>query len=104
VRRCAQAVVRDDRALLGETLHVRSLPPKKGERNKQREVPAKIEYPYVLRQLRVGIHMFECPIVRSRASRDARMLSHSAQALGFRIWQPYAANQKRNNHAIRRTP
>ena len=23
------------------------------------------------------------------------MLSHSAQALGFRIWQPYAANQKR---------
>jgi hypothetical protein len=40
---CAQAVVRDDRAFLGEPLHVGSLFPEKRQRDEQREVPNEAE-------------------------------------------------------------
>jgi chemotaxis receptor (MCP) glutamine deamidase CheD len=36
---CAQAVVRDDRAFLGEPLHVGSLLPEERQRDEQGEVP-----------------------------------------------------------------
>ena len=36
---CTQAVVRDDRAFLGEPLHVCSLLPEKRQRDEQGEVP-----------------------------------------------------------------
>ena len=39
IRICAQAVVCDDGALLGETLHVRGLFAEEGQRNEEWEVP-----------------------------------------------------------------
>ena len=39
IRTCAQAVVRDDGALLGETLHVRGLFAEEGQRDEEWEIP-----------------------------------------------------------------
>lgn len=82
---CTQAVVRDDRAFLGEPLHVCSLLPEKRQRDKQREVPNEAKCKQCDAYKDAGKHMLECPIARSRASSEARMLSHSAHALGLKM-------------------
>ena len=39
IHTCTQAVVRDDGAFLGESLHMGSLLAEEGKRNEQREIP-----------------------------------------------------------------